>query len=251
MLGSGLGGLADELEDGLDIPYCDIPGYPQPSVEGHVGNLRLGFWAGQPVMCLQGRVHLYEGEGTTALKVLVRSLKKLGVELLFLTNACGSLREDVGPGELVAVTDHVNFMGTNPLVGRHEKEYGERFVGLENCWDKDFRVSLLKAAESSGVELHQGVFAGWLGPVFETPAEIRMMRILGCDTVGMSMIPENLVARQCGLKAVGVSVVTNFASGVSPEPIRHDLVLAEAAKAQVRLSSLISQFLRDLPGRTT
>lgn len=246
ILGTGLGGLADQVEQAQSISYSDIPGFPVPSVKGHAGLLTMGLLGGVKVVALKGRVHLYEGGEVKPLKVMVRTLKALGIEFLLCTNAAGSLRKEIGPGELVAVTDHINFMGTNPLVGPNDDAFGERFVDLEHCWDPDLRAKLHQAAKDCGQPLHNGVFAGWMGPAFETPAEIRMLQILGCDTVGMSMIPENIVARHCGLKCAGVSAITNFACGVSESPISHSENVAVGAEAGKKLGPIVVKFLENL-----
>ncbi len=245
ILGSGIGPLADEIETVATLSYQDIPGFPQPSVEGHAGTLVLGHLEGVPVACFRGRVHLYEGGEVEPLKVMIRTIRFLEVDFLFLTNAAGSLRAEVGPGGLVALTDHINFQDSNPLVGRNDAHYGPRFVDLEDCWDSELRGRLMKSAAAAGIELHEGVFAAWMGPVFETPAEIRMMKILGADTVGMSMVPENIVARHCGLRCVGVSAITNFAVGVTDQKVSHDTNLQNAKLAAQNLIPLTRQFLRD------
>jgi purine-nucleoside phosphorylase len=243
VLGTGLGGLADKVEDATTISYKDIPGFPIPGVKGHAGVMTLGHLGGLPVVCLKGRVHLYEGGGYAPLKIMIRTLKALGIEFLFLTNAAGSLRTDIGPGELVAMKDHINFMGTNPLVGPNDDAFGERFVDLEHCWDPELRAQLSTAASEKGVQLHEGVFAGWMGPAFETPAEIRMLQILKCDTVGMSMVPDNIVARHCGLKCVGVSAITNYACSVSDAPVTHSENVAVGEVAGEKLAPVIVHFL--------
>lgn len=244
ILGTGLGGVADQIQNPVEISYQDLPGFPLPKVEGHAGRMTLGDLAGIPVVVLRGRVHLYEGEGTEPLKIMVRSLKALGVDFLFLTNAAGSLRTDFKPGELVAMTDHINFMGTNPLVGPNEPEHGPRFVDLEHSWDPKLRDILKQAAQDSNTTLHEGVFAGWMGPCFETPAEIRMLAKLGCDTVGMSMVPENIVARHCGLRCVGVSAITNFAVGLTDEKVSHEQNLEVGERAAKAFEPLLKSFLK-------
>lgn len=246
ILGTGLGGLADQVAEAQSISYSDIPGFPVPSVKGHAGLLTMGQLGGVPVVALKGRVHLYEGNEVRPLKIMIRTLKALGIEFLLCTNAAGSLRARVGPGELVALRDHINFMGTNPLIGSNDEAFGERFVDLEHCWDPELRAQLHRAAKDCGQTLHEGVFGGWMGPVFETPAEIRMLQTLGCDTVGMSMIPENIVARHCGLKCVGVSAITNFACGVSDAPISHSENVAVGAQAGQKLGPIVVKFLENL-----
>jgi xanthosine phosphorylase len=244
--GSGLGGVADLVQDPIVISYADLPGFPAPGVHGHKGQLVFGHIAGVATVVLMGRVHVYEGEESWRLKVMIRTMRELGCDYLFLTNAAGSMRLDVGPGELVMITDHINFMGSNPLMGPNEDSFGSRFVDLEDCWDPQLRELLSACAEQTGVPLHQGVFAGWMGPAFETPAEIRMLAMLGAQTVGMSTVPDCIIARHCGLRVIGVSVITNFACGLSPKKVSHELTLSEAEKGATKLLKLVEPFLRGL-----
>ena len=250
LLGSGLGGVTESLGEDISISYRDIPGFPIPSVSGHAGTMTFAgnsteYSSG--ILCLQGRVHLYEGrEQIEALKVMVRAIKALGVEILMLTNAAGSLRREVGPGELVMVTDHINLLGTNPLMGPNDDEFGPRFVGMDNAWDPEIRATLHEAALDAHVPLHEGVFAAWLGPTFETPAEIQMMARMGADTVGMSMVPECITARHCGLRVGGVSAITNLAAGLSPVPLSHDQTLEGAKLANAKMSRLITAFVKKI-----
>lgn len=246
VLGSGLGSVADLLEEKAKIAYTELPGFPRPSVEGHEGSLRLGHVAGVPVLFLKGRVHLYEGAGVAPLKVIVRTLKTIGIETLILTNAAGSLNVEYGPGSLVAVADHLNLTGTNPLVGKNDEAWGPRFPGMENAWDKPLREKLIATATKLGLKLGKGVFAGLLGPTFETPAEIRMLKTLGADTVGMSMIAENIVANHCGLKCVGISAVTNLGAGMSKEALSHEQTLQGAALAEKNMAVLVRGFIAAL-----
>lgn len=244
--GSGLGSVADLVQNPRVLSYAEIPGFPAPGVHGHKGQLVAGEISGVPCVILMGRVHLYEGQESWRLKVMVRTMRALGCEILFLTNAAGSMRKEVGAGELVMITDHINFMGTNPLVGPNEEQYGPRFVDLEDCWDPALRQLMRQCAEESAISLHQGVFAGWMGPAFETPAEIRMLNRLGADTVGMSTVPDCIIARHCGLRVIGISVITNLACGMSPEKLSHDLTLAEAEKGARKLVVLLERFLARL-----
>jgi len=244
--GSGLGSVADLLKNPVDISYGDIPGFPAPGVHGHKGRLVFGEIHGHPTIVLMGRVHVYEGPDSWRLKVMIRTMRALGCEILFLTNAAGSMRLEVGAGELVMINDHINFMGGNPLVGPNEDHFGPRFVDLEDCWDPQLRQILRDCAGETGVTLHEGVFAGWMGPAFETPAEIRMLTMLGAQTVGMSMVPDVIIARHCGLRAVGVSVITNLACGLSPKKLSHDLTMAEAEKGAGKLILLFEKFLSRL-----
>ena len=244
--GSGLGGLADLISQPEVISYADIPGFPELGVHGHRGQLVMGHLGPVPVICLQGRVHFYEGAESYRLKVMIRTMKELGCEILFLTNAAGSVHVDVGPGSLVMIDDHINFMGTNPLIGPNEERFGQRFVDLEDCWDPDLRKLLLESAQDLEIPLNRGVYACWMGPAFETPAEIRMLARLGADTVGMSTVPDNILARHCGLRVVGVSVITNLACGLSTQRLSHDLTLAEADKGAAKLIRIVRRFVEKL-----
>ncbi len=248
VLGSGLGGLADKVEDAVVIPYADLPGFPRPSVHGHVGRLILGRLGGQPVACLQGRVHLYEGAGAEGIKTLVRTLKLLGCEILFLTNAAGSLRKEVGPGSLMAISDHINLLGTNPLVGPNEEDFGVRFPPMADAWDPALRTHLARSAARLGIQLFDGIYCAVLGPAFETPAEVRMIKLLGADAVGMSTVPECIVARHAGLQVVGCAVVTNLAVGMDDGEVSHDQTLRAAAVAAQDLERLLVGFLEGLDG---
>ncbi len=243
VLGSGLGAVADLLEEKASISYSDLPGFPQTSVAGHEGSMRLGHVGGVPVLFLKGRVHLYEGGSFDPLKVMIRTLKAAGIETLFLTNAAGSLRQEYGPGSLVSMADHLNLTGTSPLIGPNEDEWGPRFPGMENAWCRDARAFVMKLAGELKIRMGEGVFAGWLGPCFETPAEIRMLKVLGADTVGMSMVAENIVANHCGLRCVGVSAITNLASGMSDVPLSHEQTLQGAKLAEQNLALLVQAFI--------
>jgi xanthosine phosphorylase len=243
VLGSGLGGLGDELTDKTIIPYTELPGFPQSTVAGHAGRLILGYLGNVPVACLQGRAHYYEGAKNDNIKTMVRTLKAIGCELFFATNAVGSLRPEVGPGSLVAIHDHINMQANNPLIGANDEEFGERFVSMDFAYDPELRKVLHKVAHEQGINLPEGVYLAVLGPMFETPAEIRAFRILGADMVGMSTVSEVIVARHCGLKVVAVSAVSNFAAGMSDEIITHEGTLHFAGQAAVNMMTLIRGFL--------
>ena len=243
-LGSGLNAIADALSDTTILSYADIPGFPQPSVEGHAGRLLIGTFQGEPVLCLQGRVHYYEGQGLEPVRIFVRVLKALGVEILTLTNAAGSLIEDMGPGSLMAITDHINSSGANPLIGANDETFGPRFPDMSNAYDPALRVLLHEAAEEAGTKLHEGVYLMASGPNFETPAEIRAFRALGADAVGMSTVPECIVANHCGLRVAGISTITNLAAGMSNVPLTHDETMREGAMATGRLIGILAGFLK-------
>jgi xanthosine phosphorylase len=245
VLGSGLGGLADVIEDAIAIAYADLPGFPVGSVPGHAGRLLLGRFAGTPVVVLQGRAHLYEGIPAAELAVPIRTVQALGAEALVLTNAAGSLNADVGPGRLMALTDHINLTGANPLTGPHDAAVGQRFVGLGDAYNIDLRERLRAAADAEQVVWSEGVYLAVAGPSFETPAEIRAFKILGADAVGMSTVSEVIVARQCGLRVAAVSAITNLAEGMGDEVLSHEHTLAGAAIAARDLQRVLTRFIKD------
>lgn len=245
-LGSGLGAVADLVADAVTVPFGAIPGFPLPGVHGHEGSILAGHAAGVPVLFLKGRKHLYEGADAAARanKTVIRALKTIGVEILFLTNAAGSLRPEYGPGSLVAIADHVNLTGFNPLAGPNDEKWGPRFPPMENAWDAALRALLLDAGRKAGVSpLGEGVYAQFMGPTFETPAEIRMAQAIGADTVGMSTAVENIIARHCGLACVGVSAITNLGAGMSDEALSHEQTLAGARMAEGNMARLVESFL--------
>jgi xanthosine phosphorylase len=246
VLGSGLGGLADRIEDAVTISYADLPGFPRPGVHGHAGQLVLGTLGGERVACMQGRVHLYEGTGPAAIKLPIRTLKLAGCETLFLTCAAGSLRTEVGPGRLMAITDHINMQGTNPLVGPNDDAFGPRFPSLTDAWNPDLTAHLAWTAEGLGIDLATGVYAAWLGPSFETPAEVRMLKHLGADAVGMSTVPEAIAARHMGIEVLGISCISNMAAGVLPQPLHHDEVMETTRRVRGQFSALLEGIVERL-----
>ncbi|WP_137008374.1 xanthosine phosphorylase [Aquitalea aquatilis] len=251
ILGSGLGGLADAITNGQCFSYAELPGFPVSSVSGHAGELIAGWLDGLPVLCLKGRGHFYEGQGMEVMRDAVRCCRLLGCELLLVTNAAGSMRREVGPGQLVALSDHINFMPQSPLVGRNDEAFGPRFFSLANAYDQDLRQRLQQIAARCEIPLAEGVFAAYTGPNFETPAEIRMMQLLGCDVVGMSVVPEVIAARHCGLKVLAVSAITNHAEGLSDTPLSHEQTLRCAAQASRDFIRLLHAFCADLAGDAT
>ena len=246
VLGSGLGGVAAALEDSVTIPYAELPEFPQSSITGHAGTLALGTLAGLPVACLQGRRHVYEGGDAGAMRGPVRALKRAGAEALLVTNAAGSLRPEVGPGSLMAISDHINMLGVNPLTGPNDDEIGPRFPSMRDAYDPELRSTLRVSAEALGVPLAEGVYLATAGPSFETPAEIRAFRTLGADAVGMSTVPEVILARHAGLRVTAVSAITNLAEGMGGEPLSHEQTLRHAEAAAGDLTRLIVEFCRRL-----
>lgn len=238
VLGSGLGGLADRLTDAVRIPYGDIPGFHLPTVEGHRGELVAGTLAGRQVLAQSGRFHLYEGHSAEVAALPARLFAGLGIGTMIVTNAAGGIRPDFSPGTLMLITDHLNLTGRNPLVG-HVMAGEPRFPDMSAVYDPALRALALEVAHAQGLTLAQGVYAALLGPSYETPAEIRMLATLGADAVGMSTVPEVIVARARGLRVLGVSIITNAAAGVSGEQLDHAEVMDMAGKAGERLGTLI------------
>jgi purine-nucleoside phosphorylase len=254
VLGSGLGGLADRFEAAEAIPYSELPGFPEPAVVGHAGVLVLGTLAGVPAVAMRGRAHLYEGHPAREATFPIRVLVALGIQGLFLSNAAGAINPEFKPGDLMAIRDHINLMGQNPLVG-NVVPGDPRFPDLSAAWDPELRQVLHEASQSTGATLREGVYAAVLGPSFETPAEIRMLERLGADAVGMSTVPELITARARGVRCFGVSCLTNYAAGISSQPLDHqeviettervadqfqDLVMAAVAAADRRITAASS-----------
>ncbi|HVD56423.1 MAG TPA: purine-nucleoside phosphorylase [Thermoleophilaceae bacterium] len=246
VLGSGLGAVADAVEDAVAIDYGVLPGFPKPTVEGHGSRALLGTIGGVPVALLSGRAHLYEGVDAELVRTPVRALRAAGAEILLLTNAAGSLRPEVRPGCLMLITDHINMSGTNVLIGPNEDELGERFTSLRGAYDPDLAGRLRAAAGELDIDLPEGVYLAVSGPSFETAAEIRAFRTLGADAVGMSTVHETVVARHCGLRVAAVSAVTNLAEGLSAEPLSHEQTLRDAARAAGDLVPLVTRFVEGL-----
>jgi purine-nucleoside phosphorylase len=245
VLGTGLGGFADRLADAVSIPYAEIPHFPRPTVEGHAGRLVIGSFAGTALAVMQGRVHAYEGYTPGQVIYPTRVLGHLGIRTLVVTNASGAIRTDLAPGQLVLISDHINFTGTNPLAGPNDPRLGERFFNMSDAYSRRLRQLAHRAAASEGVTLPEGVYLGLTGPSFETPAEIRAFRTLGADLVGMSTVHEVITARHLGMEVVGFSSVTNMAAGVlgSPdraEPINHAEVMEIGARVQQTLARLLA-----------
>jgi purine-nucleoside phosphorylase len=246
VLGSGLGGLAEEIEEAVGFPYEEIPGWPSSTAVGHAGRLVLGTLAGVPLAVMSGRAHLYEGLAAQRVVFGVRVLGRLGIGALVLTNACGGIREDLYPGALVLLTDHINLQGSSPLVGPNDETLGPRFPDMSAAYDPALRTEARAAAARLGIDLREGVYAAWLGPAFETPSEIRFMRAIGADVAGMSTVPEVLAARHMGIRCLALSCVTNMAAGIAPEPIDHEKVLEVGAAAAGKLSALVREMLPTL-----
>jgi purine-nucleoside phosphorylase len=243
VLGSGLGGFADALEAPVEISYDEIPGWPRSTAVGHAGTLVIGTFGGVAVAAMKGRAHLYEGHPPARVVFGVRVLAQLGVRTLVLTNACGAIDTALEPGQLVLVADHLNLQGSSPLVGPNDDALGPRFPDLTDAYDPGLRSAAREAGSRIGVDLPEKVYAAWLGPAFETPAEIRMLRTLGADLVGMSTVPEVLAARHMGVRCLAISCVTNMAAGILAEPIEHERVLEIGAQAAGTLTALLRELM--------
>ena len=246
VLGSGLGGLADDLEGPIALPFADLPGWPAATAPGHVGRLLLGRLAGRPVAMLQGRFHLYEGNAPGLVVQPVLLFGRLGAKVVILTNAAGGLDPSFGPGTLMVISDHLNLTGQNPLIGSNAPEVGERFTDMTDAWSPRLRGRLHAAGEAEGVQLAEGIYVGLVGPSYETPAEVRMFASFGAHAVGMSTVMECVAARWAGLEVCGVSLVTNAGAGYTAEPLTHEEVLAAGAEAGPRLARVIRRFVADL-----
>lgn len=247
ILGSGLGAISDQIQNPKIIDYKELPGFYVTDLAGHSKRLHLGMLKGLPVVCLEGRTHFYEGEGATAsLKTIIRTLKTIGCKLLLTTNAVGSLRIEDGPGNLMVIEDHINFTMQNPLIGPNDDEFGERFVSMDNAYDYELRQQLLAIAEKLKIPLKSGVYIANSGPTFETHAEIKMYQLLGGDAVGMSTVPETIIARHCGLKVASVAAITNLGAGLSKEILSHDGTLRGAKLATDHLIKLFLGLIEEL-----
>jgi len=240
VLGSGLGAFADDLTDAVALDYAEIPGFARSTVEGHAGRLVCGKVEGVPLVAMQGRFHYYEGYEWEDVTFPVRVLGVLGVKALVLTNAAGGLNNSLRPGALMLICDHLNLMGANPLRGPNDARFGPRFPDLSDVYDREFQEIAIHEAHALGLELRRGIYAALSGPSYETPAEIRMLRALGADAVGMSTVPEAIVARHMGIKVLGLSCITNMAAGVSDQPIDH----AEVMETGARVREIFTELLR-------
>jgi xanthosine phosphorylase len=246
ILGSGLGSLAEQLTDAITIPYQAIPGLHSGGVTGHASLLILGYLQGVPVACLKGRLHLYEGTSYESIRTLVRIVKMLGASTLLITAAAGSLRPEVGPGEIMMITDHINLQPGNALVGPNDESFGPRFVSMENAYDPDLRDIMVSISKKLDITVHEGIYISVLGPSFETPAEIRAFSSLGADAVGMSVVSEVIVARHCGLHVACLTAITNLAVGLSDEEVTHEGTLHYGEIAARKLARLIPEFIREI-----
>lgn len=246
VLGSGLGILADEIENPDVISYAQIPNFPVSTVVGHAGELAVGKLGGQQVVAMKGRFHMYEGYSAETVTFPIRVLRELGVETLIVTNAAGGVNTAFQAGDLMLIRDHLNLMGRNPLVGPNDSRFGPRFPDLSAAYSSSLRETARQAGQRQGIVLQEGVYAGVLGPCFETPAEIRMLRMLGADGVGMSTVPEVIVARHMGVEVLGISCITNMAAGILDQPLSHDEVIEAADRVKPRFLALLREIIGTL-----
>ena len=240
VLGSGLGSLVDQVTDAVCIPYKDLPGFPVSAVSGHAGNVVAGHLGSVPVIMLSGRVHYYENGDANAMRLPIEVLQALGVESLILTNSAGSLKDEIPPGSVMQIADHINYSGMNPLIG---EESDHRFVGMTNAYDAGLSEAMQKAARKLGIPLASGVYMWFSGPSFETPAEIRMARILGADAVGMSTVPEVIIARMLGLRVAAASVITNYGAGMTGNELSHEETKDMAPVGGARLAAILKEMI--------
>lgn len=238
ILGSGLGELANEATDSVAIPYEDIPEFPVSTVEGHAGQLVYGTLGGKKVIAMQGRFHYYEGYSLKEVTFPVRVMKSMGVSSVIVTNAAGGVNETFTPGDLMIITDHINLTGDNPLLGPNDNSQGPRFTDMSQPYDKAYQTLIEESAKENNITIQKGVYMGLTGPTYETPAEVRMIRTLGGDAVGMSTVPEVIVARHAGLRVAGISCITNYAAGMQ-ETLNHDEVVEVTTRVRDSFKSLV------------
>jgi purine-nucleoside phosphorylase len=243
VLGSGLGGFADEFEDSVALPYRDIPGFVSSTAQGHVGSLVIGKVEGVPVVAMQGRVHYYEGYSLEEVTFPIRTFKLLGIKTLILTNAAGGIDVQLSQGALMVISDHLNLMGVNVLRGPNDERFGPRFPDMSEVYSRDLQELATEEARALGITVRRGIYAALQGPSYETPAEIHMLRAFGADAVGMSTVPEAIVARHMGMKVLGISCITNMAAGISESPINHEEVMETGQKVRESFTHLLRRVI--------
>ncbi|TDL82492.1 purine-nucleoside phosphorylase [Peribacillus frigoritolerans] len=246
ILGSGLGVLADEIENAVKIPYEEIPDFPVSTVEGHAGQLVFGTLKGANVVAMQGRFHFYEGYDMKKVTFPVRVLKEMGVNTIIVTNAAGGVNESFEPGDLMIISDHINNMGTSPLIGPNDSDLGVRFPDMSQAYSRELRTLARNAASELGIKVQEGVYVGNTGPAYETPAEVRLARVLGGDAVGMSTVPEVIVANHAGMKVLGISCISNMAAGILDQPLSHDEVMETTEKVKANFLNLVKKIVSDI-----
>ncbi|MEG0856859.1 MAG: purine-nucleoside phosphorylase [Terrisporobacter sp.] len=243
ILGTGLGSLADEIEDKVQIEYKEIPHFPISTVEGHKGQLVIGKLNGKNVIAMQGRFHYYEGYSMQEITFPIRVMKALGIETMFVTNAAGGANKSFNPGDLMIITDHINFTGDSPLIGKNDERLGDRFIDMSKTYTPEYIEIAKECAKELNINIKEGVYAYFIGPTFETPAEVKMAQIVGADAVGMSTAPEVIVAAHSGLKVIGISCIPCMASGVVDKPLSHEDVITTTKKVEKEFSNLAKNII--------
>ena len=246
ILGSGLGDYGESIENPTVIPYASLPEFPVSGVEGHKSRFLLGELFGKKVICMQGRFHYYEGYSQQEISIPIRVMKRLGVKKLLITCAAGGINKAFSSGALMVISDHINYSGANPLMGENLEEFGPRFPDMSNVYDRELRSALVKKAKSAGIPVETGVYIMFTGPSYETPAEIRMARVMGADAVGMSTVPEAIAANHCGIKVLGISCITNMAAGVLDAPLNHLEVMETANRVKDQFTKLVDIAVREV-----
>ena len=243
VLGSGLGAFADELQEATVFPYPEIPGFGASTVQGHAGKLVIGKAGAMPLAAMQGRVHFYEGYSLSEVTFPIRVFKLLGVRTLVLTNAAGAVNVEFQPGALMVIADHLNLIGDSPLRGPNDERFGPRFPDLTEVYSRDLQEIVIEEARGMGIEMRRGIYAALAGPSYETPAEIRMIRTLGADAVGMSTVPEAIVARHMGMKVIGISCISNLAAGLTDRPVNHQEVMETGERVKAEFTELLRRVI--------
>jgi purine-nucleoside phosphorylase len=246
ILGSGLGVLAEEIENPIIIPYEEIPHFPVSTVEGHKGQIVIGDLHGKCVIAMQGRFHFYEGHSLEAITYPIRLMKAIGVKQIIVTNAAGGINPTFKPGDLMIINDHINLTAQNPLIGSNEKEFGERFPDMSEAYSKKLITLTKKVADIQNIEVVEGVYAGVIGPSYETPAEIKYLGLMGADAVGMSTVPEVIVARHAGMEVLGISCISNMAAGISEYSLTHEEVMETTEKIRDQFLKLVKEIVASL-----
>jgi len=246
ILGSGLGDMAEKIEKPIYINYNEIPNFPVSTVEGHKGRLVIGNLEGKVVVAMQGRFHFYEGYELEEVTFPIRVMKAIGVETILVTNAAGGANKDFKPGELMLITDHINFTGKNPLLGKNYDELGPRFLDMSKAYDSELMDIAKKTAKDIGISLREGVYMWFSGPTYETPSEVKLASILGADAVGMSTVPEVIVAKHGGMKVLGISCITNMAAGILDQPLNHKEVVETSARVKKTFQSLVMGIVKNI-----
>lgn len=247
ILGSGLGVLAEEIENPVQITYEDIPNFPVSTVEGHAGRLVIGELEGKTVLAMQGRFHFYEGYGLDEVTFPVRVMRQLGIDKVIVTNAAGGVNPAFEAGDLMMITDHINNVGINPLIGPNDAELGVRFPDMSTAYDRKYQELMEEVAETLEIPLQKGVYVWNSGPSYETPAEVRMLQQVGGDAVGMSTVPEVIVAKHSGMKVLGISCISNMAAGILDQPLSHEEVMETTEKVKADFLKLVRGIVRRLP----